>query len=191
MANARISFSATGYDEWRRTAKALRAAPKELRANLRKQIVQAGQPVLDEVKAAARSIPVTSSRGGGTKRRQTYNALQAGRRAHAAGRAIRPAAVRASRSPAGLRDRVAAASKLQVRARGIRFIVDSTNLPESQRTLPRHLDSQKGWRHPVFGNREDWVHQQGRPYFGTTISKHATDFRNAVLKAMDETASKI
>lgn len=191
MANARISFSATGYEEWRRTAKALRGAPKELRANLRKQITQAGQPVLDEVKAAARSIPVTSSRGGGTKRRQTYSALEAGRRAHAAGRDVRVAALRGGRRAAGLRARVAAAAKLQVRARGVRFIIDSSNLPESQQTLPRHLDSQKGWRHPVFGNREEWVHQQGRPYFGSTISKHATDFRTAVLKAMDETASKI
>lgn len=191
MANARISFSANGYDEWRRTAKALRKAPAELRANLRKQIMQAGQPVLDEVKSAARSIPVTSSRGGGTKRRQTYSALQAGRRAHAGERDVRQAALRASRRPAGLRARVAAAAKLQVRARGIRFIIDSSNLPESQQSLPRHLDSAKGWRHPVFGNREDWVHQQGRPYFGSTISKRATGFRTAVLKAMGETASKI
>jgi len=29
----------------------------------------------------------------------------------------------------------------------------------------------KPFRHPVFGNRNVWVEQQGRPYFGTSITK--------------------
>jgi hypothetical protein len=191
MANARLSFSAQGYDEWRRTAKALRGAPKELRANMRKQIMQAGRPVLDEVKEAARTIPVTSSRGGGARRRQYYATFRSEQAARKAGRDVEVAISRAIRRKHGLRQAVANAAKLQIRARGIRFVIDAGSLPPSQRSLPRHLDSEKGWRHPVFGNREEWVHQQGRPYFGSTISKRAAEFRRAALTAMDETFRKI
>ncbi|MEU0797178.1 hypothetical protein ABZ342_44550 [Amycolatopsis sp. NPDC005961] len=191
MAIARVSISAVGYDEWRRLARSLRGAPKDLRASLRKQIVDAGQPVLADVKQAARSIPVTSSRGGGGKRRQTYSSLQVGRRAHAAGRDVAKAALRAGRRSGGLRNRIASSAKLQIRARGIRFVIDASSLPESQRSLPRHLDSPKGWRHPVFGDRENWVHQQGKPYFAATISRKAPEFRRAILNAISETQDKI
>lgn len=192
MANAGISISVVGYDEWRKLSKKLRGAPNELRANLRKQIQAAGKPILEDVKEAARTIPVTSSGGGGTARRQTFNSMQAGRRAHETGKSVESAAKRAAgRRKAGLRRSVANAAKLQIRARGIRFIIDSSTLPESQRTLPRHLDSPKGWRHPVFGNRENWVHQEGKPYFASTIKKRSNDFRKAILDAMEETKNKI
>ncbi|WP_086847075.1 hypothetical protein [Amycolatopsis kentuckyensis] len=191
MTDARISISSTGAEEWRRLSRNLRGAPKQLRADLRKRILEAGRPILDDVKQAVRNIPVTSSRGGGATRRRQFNAFRAEQVARRSGRDVEQAINRGLRKQAGLRRHVADATKLQIRATGIRFVVDSSNLPAGQRTMPRHLDSPKGWRHPVFGNRDNWVHQQGKPYFGTTIKRRSNDFRRAILQAMDDTANKI
>jgi hypothetical protein len=35
--------------------------------------------------------------------------------------------------------------------------------PRGFSNAPHHLNSAKGWRHPVHGNREKWVHQLGKP----------------------------
>lgn len=189
---AKVSLSLQGAYEWKQLSKKLKgAAQRDMRAALRKRIQEAGQPVLAEVKDAARTVPVTSDRGGGTSRRRTYNSVRAGRRARKAGKNVQAAAARAARRKAGLRDTVAGATKLQITNRGVRFFVDSSAMPESQRTLPRHLDSPKGWRHPVFGNRASWVHQQGKPWFAATIQKRAPKFRQSVLDAMDDVKKQI
>jgi hypothetical protein len=73
----------------------------------------------------------------------------------------------------------------------VRIVVASSRLPADQQSLPRHLDSPKGWRHPVFGNKNNWVHQQGKPYFATTIKRHAPAFRRAVISAMETIRSRI
>jgi hypothetical protein len=177
MARAGVSLSVTGYSAYRKLAKDLRkAGRKDLRAALRKQIANAGRPVLDEVKAAVRTLPVTS-RGGGTAQRRKYNVGRA---------STERAKASAGRRGAGLRTSIASATRLQVTAKGVRFVVNSARLPESQRSLPRHLDSEKGWRHPVFGDTHTWVHQKGKPYFATTIKRKAPAFRRAILDAMEQ-----
>lgn len=203
MVRARVSLAAQRVDEWRDVAKKMRGK-RELRKKFRDQIVTAARPILSEVQEAALSIhTVTShghsadrlvwlparqgSHGGGSARRRTIIALQAGRRARKSGRDVRAAIERASRRRTlGLRESIARATKLQVTARGVRFHVDSSGLPESQRTLPRLMDSEKGWRHPVFGDREDWVDQRAGPYFGKTIKRRAPEFRRVIENAMEE-----
>lgn len=189
---AKVSLALQGAYEWKQlSAKLKGAGQKDLRAALRKRLQDAGKPVLDEVKQAARDIPVTSDHGGGTSRRRTYNSLRAGRSAFKRGKSVKAAAKRAAKRPAGLREACAAATKLQINTRGIRFYVDSSSMPESQRTLPRHLDSEKGWRHPVFGNKAQWVHEQGRPWFAATLKKRAPAFRQSCLDAIEDTIKKI
>lgn len=184
MAAVQFSMSTQGAREYRDLAARLKkAARKDLRAALRKRITDAGRPVVDEVKAAVQNLPITGTRGGGTKQRKGHNVARA--------RATERAKNAARRRKAGLRRTIASATRLQVTARGVRIVVNSGRLPESQRTLPRHLDSPKGWRHPVFGNKEHWVHQQGKPYFATTIKRRAPQFRQAVLKAMDEIRAEL
>jgi hypothetical protein len=202
MAQARFSIASQHAGQFRDLAKALRAAGKkpggELRKQLRTRITEAGKPVVEEVRSAVLAIPVTSH-GGGSAQRSTHAALEAGRRAvKARGAPGKPrrtttaqAIARAAARPHGLRESIARAVKLQITARGVRFIVNSSQLPESQRTLPRHLDSPKGWRHPVFANREHWVHQQGRPYFAATIKKRAVKFRQSIVQAMEDIKNKI
>lgn len=177
MPPLRISLAATNVSAYRQLAKDLRKAGKtDLRKQLRKKITDAGRPVLDDVRSAVRDLPVTS-RGGGGKQRLGYNVERA---------TTARAKTSAGRRGSGLRQTIAAATKLQVTARGVRFVVQSSKLPPDQRTLPRHLDSEKGWRHPVFGDREEWVHQRGRPYFAVTIKKRASAFRKAIVEAMEQ-----
>lgn len=177
MPPAGISLSLTGYTAYRQLAKDLRkAGKKDLRAALRKQINDAGRPVLQDVQSAVRNIRVTSH-GGGTAQRRKFNVERA---------TTTRAKASAGRRKAGLRDSIARATKLQVTAKGVKFVVRSALLPEDQRSLPRHLDSAKGWRHPVFGNRDNWVSQKGQPYFAATIKKKAPAFRRAILEAMEQ-----
>lgn len=182
MPPAGVSISAAGYQDFRALAKKLRqAGKKDLRKKLRKKISDAGQPVLGEVRAAVRAIPITSH-GGGTGQRTAHNVARA---------TTERAKKAAARRGAGLRATIASATKLQITAKGVRFVVSSNRFPADQRTLPRRLDSEKGWRHPVFGDREKWVHQRGKPYFAATIKKRAPAFRRAIIAAMEEISNEL
>lgn len=186
MASTRLSLSIIGAEDWRKLSRNLRGkANRDFRSQLRKRIADAGRPIVDEVKNAVINLPITGEGGGGTAQRRRYNSARAAGRARAAGKDISKAAARGARKKAGLRRTVAGAVKLQITAKGIRIYVDSKNLPENQRTLPRHLDSAKGWRRPTFGH-SPWVHQQGKPYFASTISRKAPQFRAAILEAMED-----
>lgn len=83
---------------------------------------------------------------------------------------------------------------MSVSQKGIRIHVSARKFGEYGKTLPKYLDAYRRysrWRHPVFGNENNWVEQQGKPYFGKTIKKHARDFRSAIQKAMDDVADDI
>lgn len=69
----------------------------------------------------------------------------------------------------GLRTRVAEGVGVKLTANGV-AITTSMN-QRDERNLPAYLDRQSGWRHPVFGNRSEWVHQStGGSWFRETIS---------------------
>lgn len=177
MPTVGFSLASEGAQEFRDLAKRLRKSP-ELRKRLRKNIQAAGRPVVNDVRTAVKTVRVKSTRGGGSKSRRDYNVERA---------STGQAEAYALRRGAGLRDTVARATKLELTNRGVRIVVRGSALPDDQRSLPRHLDSEKGWRHPVFGNREEWVTQRGTPWFAVTIQKKARTFRKAVLDAMEET----
>ncbi len=42
------------------------------------------------------------------------------------------------------------------------------------------------FRHPVFGNRDVWVQQDGRPYFGRTLRQHESKVRDRVQDALNK-----
>jgi hypothetical protein len=182
MSDGHIQFrvsSEQGGREWRALAAKLRAAKAtELRKNLRRTVVDAGKPILADVQSAVRNLQVSAGHGGGAAQRRAHNASRS---------KSEKAKARALRRGGGLRQTVASATKMQVIARGVRFYVDSKRLPVDQRTLPARLDSQKGWRHPVFGNRSQWVDQKGGPWFVETLKKKAPQFRSAVVQAMEDT----
>lgn len=181
------------------------ASDKKLPAQLRKGIRDGAKPAVAATKAAVLAIPVTNSKGGGRRQRERARARQL---ADAALRrvkdeddlttddiiALNERARARARKGSGLRQTIAGALRLVIRTgaktAAVRIEVNESKLPPDQRTLPRHLDSPKGWRHPTFG-RDPWTHQQGKPWFATTIRKHVGEVRAAVLKAMDDIADYI
>lgn len=197
MADVQLSAGQAGQ-QFRALAKKLRqAGAVDLRSALRQKITAAGRPVVDEVKQAVRDLSVTSTSVGGKKLRQAGPGSHGGgigqrrkervSRAKATAKAdLAKARQRAERRGAGLRETVAAGVKLQVTAKGVKIIASSAQLPEKQKSLVRRLDSDKGWRHPVFGDREVWVTERGGPWFGATIKPKAPAFRAAVVDAMEE-----
>lgn len=183
MPEIRLSSGQAGQ-EFRALAKKLKqAGAKDLRSLLRQKITAAGAPVVEDVKQAVRDLQVTSSHGGGTSQRRGFNVTRAKASAKTD---LMKARQRAERRGAGLRETVAAGVRLQVTAKGVKIVASSARLPDSQKSLPRHLDSDKGWRHPVFGNKENWVHQRGGPWFAATIKPKAPAFRAAIVDAMEE-----
>jgi hypothetical protein len=179
MADFGVSISAQGARELKELSKKLRQK-KELRKKLRSAIAAAGKPVVADVKQAVLALNVTSH-GGGSAQRRSFAVSKA--------KTARAKTSAAKRS-AGLRHTIASATNVQITAKGIRIRVSGSKLPPDQQSLPRHLDSSKGWRHPTFG-RSPWVNQKGGPYFASTIKKKAPAFRRAVLNAMDEIAKDI
>ncbi len=162
-----IFVSVHGANRLKTLSRDLKAAGAgDLRRELRKEIRQAGKPVVADVRRAVMAVNVSSSRGG---------------------------TARPDRST-GLRARVARATGLSVTARGIRIRVSGRRLGKDAK-LAKYLDASLGrytrWRHPVFGNRKVWAEQKGQPFFFVTIRKHTKDFRKACFDAMDKTADKI
>lgn len=139
-----------------------------LQRKLRSSIRDAARPAETDLKAAALGVRFTSSKGG---------------------------KARPDRST-GFRTRLSRAVGTSISGRGtIRLRVSEKRFGAYGRTLPKYSDAEltryKRLRHPVFGNRENWVQQQGSPWFFTTIRRHRRAFRRAVFEAMDDIADEI
>jgi hypothetical protein len=171
MADGSVSLRVQGGVQIRELSAKLKEAgrgdlTRKMRANIRKE----ANPVIADLRRAVMSVQVASlppnDRGGrGRPDRDT-----------------------------GLRRRVASALTTSVTAKGVRIVVSARRVGNYGAALPKYLDASlpkyQIWRHPVFG-RGVWVAQRGQPWFFETIMRHATDFRKAVLAALDETARKL
>lgn len=73
---------------------------------------------------------------------------------------------------------------------GIRI---TTSMPQAdEAALPRGYDNGlAGFRHPVFGNMDVWVHQTGGSWFRETISDHADTFEGGLADVLDEAINDI
>lgn len=181
----------TGAEQLAALAKRFKEAGpkgKDLQKELRKAIRTGAKPALVATRTAVKTIPVVGvKQSGGHKAREehTFNRSKSKDEAKRRARAQRVS---------GLRQTVAAAVQLKVatgsRQPRVRIFVDEARMPEDQRTLPKHLDSKNGWRHPTFG-KSPWVKQYGKPWFETTIRDHLDKVRATILKAMDDIADKI
>lgn len=181
----RIATNVQQVQQFRDLSKRLKTAGRgDLRKQLNTAIKDAGRPIVDDVRNAAQGLHSNSSHGGGAKQRQRYSASRA--------RSER-AAANAMRRSGSLRRRVAGATALESTQRGVRFVVRSAQLPEDQRSLPRHMNSEKGTRHPVFGNRDKWVAQRWAPagFFSKTISQKSHDFRRYIGAQMEQVKKQI
>ena len=148
---------------------------------MRKAIRNAGRPALADVKAAVLALEVRNVGGGGRTERAEF----------VASRARTERGREKARRGAGLRQTIAAAIGVKLTANGIKIAVNGNRLPPKQRTLPMAIGARRGWRHPVYGNRDVWVTQRGRPWFHPTLQKHAASFRRAIENVMDDIVKRI
>jgi hypothetical protein len=83
---------------------------------------------------------------------------------------------------------------------GVRVQIDSlgSRMPQGKGTLPHHLDSGRGWHHPVWGHgpRGKWHwtrrRQLGKPgWFERPVIDNARAFRDAALAAIGEVERKL
>jgi hypothetical protein len=78
---------------------------------------------------------------------------------------------------------------------GAKINVGTKQDPRGFRFAGRRLNKPKGWRHPVFGRKDDpWVQQygqQGVRWFEPTILKDKAEYREGVRKAVDAMAERI
>ncbi|MFI7707605.1 hypothetical protein [Nonomuraea sp. NPDC049480] len=88
----------------------------------------------------------------------------------------------------GLRRRMARGVGIQATGTRVRIV---TRMPAGLEMLPRGFDTPKGWRKPVFGNREVWAQQPGHPWFRQTVAKTAPQAREEMKAAMDRVADQI
>ncbi len=163
--------------QWERVQRQLRASADgaALRKALRDRIRAAAKPVQTELAASVRAVHVTGARGGGSAQRLAHGKT--------------PAA--AKKRGGGLRETVARALQIKFADKGpragVRLRVDGTKLPDGQKGLPKYLDGQGRWRHPVFGRVADaWVEQKGQPWWRPVIEKHMAGIRREVTEAARE-----
>jgi hypothetical protein len=73
---------------------------------------------------------------------------------------------------------------------GVNVAASGRRLPANRKPMVKLLNRER-WRHPVFGDRDTWAQQSGRPYFGSVLWRYRDDIRDAVQRALDEAASNI
>jgi len=101
------------------------------------------------------------------------------------------------RGRSGLYGRVARGVKIRASlgsaTKDARVRVITTMDDPSQAVIPRGLNSPKGWRHPVFGDRNDWVvqHASKPGWFLDPMQLNRQNVKDSIEKVLDEVAKKV
>jgi hypothetical protein len=95
------------------------------------------------------------------------------------------------RDSSGLRRRVARGVKLFLPRSNTSIRIVTSMKDRSEVALPRGLDTRYGWRHPVFGDREEWVRQPGYSWFREPISEGRDDLKRALTEVLEEARDRI
>jgi hypothetical protein len=96
----------------------------------------------------------------------------------------------------GLRQAVARKTRISVRTTGRRAGVAiralKTGMPREFKNAPKRLNAKQGWRHPVFGDRDRWVSQVGKPgWFDDTLTAQRPAVVHAVSRVLEHAANRI
>lgn len=175
-----------GADQLRELAEKLATADANIRTELRKALSAAAKPVVAEMRGVVKG-PGGRSTGSGSAARAAYRLSKS--------KSKRATAAKSAEKKSGLRATIAAGigSSASASATNINltFKARSSVLPPSQRTLAKAWNKPKGWRHPVFGNRDTWVQQVGEPYFDAVIKKNADGLMDGARLGMEAAAEAI
>jgi hypothetical protein len=175
--SAAVQLKLAGTEKYVALSKRLKAAGRgDLQRELTRAIRKEGQPALRAVQAAWRTVDVKSlapnDRGG----------------------------VAPPDTSTGLRNRVARATRLQVRRRGIAISVNGERVDPKYPTLVYYLNGlprRRDWRHKVFNRQRKaddsfvWVAQKGQEVFAPTLLEFAPEWRRGVKDTMERAARKI
>jgi hypothetical protein len=183
-----------GTERLREVVRKLReAGDKDVVNAMVRGIREAAKPTVADVQEKVRHLPIHGERefgglrGGALARfRHDVSRSKAKNVARTITRAI---------GRSGLRETVARSITITVstspRRAAVRIKAAAARMPPDQRRLPRRLNRGK-WRHPVFGNKENWVTQTSEPnWFDGTIKKHAPEVRREIKAQVDEVMRKI
>lgn len=89
-----------------------------------------------------------------------------------------------TRNHSGLRRRVASGVGTKITGSGVQITASMNERDETN--LPAYLDAQSGWRHPVFGNRHEWVQQNtGGSWFRATIERGQPEIERRMEEIFD------
>lgn len=69
----------------------------------------------------------------------------------------------------------------------------TTSMPEEDEAIiPRGLDTEKGWRHPVFGKKDVWVRQRGEfSWFMDTMQDAKPRLGSRIEEILDDAAEQV
>src|SRR5215469_5485060 len=146
-----VKVEVEGAEQLRALSAKLATADKVIQASLRKDLTASARPIVAEMRSTVVG-PGGRSTGKGSAERAAYRLSRS--------KSKRATAAKSAEKASGLRQTLARAtgSTSSASSRGVNltFRVKSSQLPPSQRKLARAWNRPKGWRHPVFGNRETW-----------------------------------
>lgn len=158
MAQASVQIDTRGQGANLRTiARELRRMDdRTVKALFRKRLTDAAGPFVPKVRASALAIPI-----------------------------------KAEGAQTGLRARIAACAEVASWESGARQVsvaveIQPQRMPPRERSLPLMMEGVKRFRHPVFGNRENWVQQQPHPYFYRAASGFGRASEEAMRRALDD-----
>lgn len=187
-----MATSIISSQQLRELSKQVRGAKQgDIGKTLRKAIRDAARPAMEDVRASVLTLNITGDQGSTGVLAPTRGGGRKVRGAKAAERARTDVGKALAHRRAGLRQTVAAAVRVRALSRGVTIEVNYDRMPNNQRGLPNALNLKKGWRHPVFGNRDVWVFERGGPWFYEPLYKHVTHFNTAVRNAMTEASDKL
>jgi hypothetical protein len=104
--------------------------------------------------------------------------------------------VKGTSGSTGLRARLKKAVTLRVRTSGknaqVSILMSTAKMPSGQRALPAYMEGTKSpWRHPVFGNTDNWRQQDSHPFFYRTVRPLGAGAKVAVNKITADITRKI
>lgn len=93
-----------------------------------------------------------------------------------------------------LREGLAKGTKTSIRGgsktAGVSIVTTGVKLSAAKQAMTRAYNK-RSFRHPVGGNRDVWVNQRGRPYFGAVLDEHKPDMQRAMEQALRDAADTI
>lgn len=194
--NAFISFDSKSFEA---TMRLLKNADAALYKQLRSTIRAEGTKIKTAQQQAVRGLTVNGnggvsrSRGGGRKARFIFAARITAENALTG--SLTKTQVRRAERATSLRESAARAVGVEVRERpsarvrtaGVRIRLRASQMPAGQGRLPKHMNYGR-WRHPVFGNQDNWTTQTALPqgWFDGTFKEMRAEAVQAIGKAIDE-----